>query len=267
MRISIININLSQSDLVIRDKIEDNTAPLEKLALIRKGLQIYETGKPKQKATDAKEHIYEADRKIDETYRKYLEGKDINPYRIDYKNRWLKYGENLASPRDPILFKGERILVRRIVGSTLISAYTDSDYVTSQLLQIVKPFEQADTKFLLGIINSKLMAFYFRKKYNRQDKTFPEIRVYELVTLPIKKLDNSKLPIKNGIEKYVNQLLLFNKELQTKTLPEKSEQLKHRIEHTEGKIDELVYRLYGLTEEEIGIIEGAVKKGNHDKII
>ena len=184
--LSIVNINLSQKDLVLRDKIEKNSEPLEKSALIKFGIKLYEVGKgtPKQKATDAEKHIFEANRKINKTYRRYLEGKDIHPYRIDYKNRWLKYGENLAAPRKPLLFEGERILVRRITGDTLISTYTDSDYVTSSLLHIVKPFEQADTKFLLGIINSKLLAFYFKKKYNRQDKTFPEIRIYELAALP-----------------------------------------------------------------------------------
>ncbi|MBS1765654.1 MAG: N-6 DNA methylase [Bacteroidetes bacterium] len=255
--LSIININLSQSDLILRDKIEENTEPLEKLGLIKFGIKLYETGKgnPKQKASDAKEHIFEADRKIDKTYRKYLEGKDINPYRIDYKNRWLKYGENLAAPRDPILFEGERILVRRIVGKTLISAYTDSDYVTSQLLQIVKPFEQADTKFLLGIINSKLLAFYFRKKYNRQDKTFPEIRIYELAALPIKKIDKAKQPLKNEIEKLVNQLLKLNQEITEVKLATQVSQLQGKIEFCEDRINQIVYQLYELTADEIKIVE------------
>ncbi len=254
--LSIININLSQSDLVIRNKIEENTEPLEKLGMIKFGIKLYETGKgkPKQKASDAKEHIFEADKKIDKTYRKYLEGKDINPFRIDYKNRWLKYGENLAAPRDPILFEGERILVRRIVGSTLISAYTDSDYVTSQLLQIVKPFEQADTKFLLGITNSKLLAFYFRKKYNRQDKTFPEIRIYELAALPIKKIDKAKQPLKNEIEKLVDQLLKLNEEKSETSLQTKISQLEGKIDYCESRINEIVYSLYGISKDEIKLI-------------
>ena len=256
--LSIININLSQSDLLLRDKIEENTEPLEKLGLIKFGIKLYETGKgnPKQKASDAKEHIFEADKKIDKTYRQYLEGKDINPYRIDYKNRWLKYGENLAAPRDPNLFEGERILVRRIVGSTLISAYTNSDYVTSQLLQIVKPFEQADTKFLLGIINSKLLAFYFRKKYNRQDKTFPEIRIYELASLPIKKVDKAKQPLKNEIEKLVTQLLQLNQQKAETKLATQVSQLQGKIEYCEERINKIVYSLYELTEAEIKIVEG-----------
>ena len=256
--LSIININLSQSDLLLREKIEANTQSLEKLALIKFGIKIYETGKgkPLQKANFPKDRVYESDLKIDDTYRPYLEGKDISPYSITYKNRWLKYGENLAAPRNPILFEGERILVRRIVGKTLISAFTKSDYVTSQLLQIVKPLDQSISKFLLGIINSKLMAYYFRKKYNRQDKTFPEIRIYELASLPIKHIDDTNKPLQCEIVKLVDQLLKLNEEKSEAKLHSKVSQLESKIDYCENRINEIVYQLYDITPEEQKIIEG-----------
>ena len=254
---SIININLSENDLILRNKIQTNTQSLESLALIKFGIKVYETGKgkPPQKPSFAKEKIYEADCQLDKTYRQYLEGKDINPYVIEYKNRWLKYGENLAAPRDPNLFIGERILVRRIVGKTLISAYTNSDFVTSQLLQIVKPFKQVETKYLLGILNSSLMAFYFRKKYNRQDKTFPEIRIYELCSLPIKNIDDSNGKIREEITRFVDELIWLKGEEKNLKLQTKLTQLYSKINYCENKINQLVYQLYELTEEEIKIVE------------
>ena len=256
--LNIININLSKVDLQLRSKIEVDCQSLDKFAQIKFGIKLYETGKgkPPQKPNFAKEKIYEADNKVDETYRPYLEGKDINPYVIEYKNRWLKYGENLAAPRDPNLFKGKRILIRRIVGKTLISAYTDENYVTSQLLQIVKPTIQEDTKFLLGVLNSKLIAFYFRKKYNRQDKTFPEIRIYELCSLPIKNIIASNKPIQIDIVKFVEKLLRFKEEQQSLKLQSKINQIQSKIEIYENKINQLVYQLYELREEEIKIVEG-----------
>ncbi len=186
--LKIINFNTNQVDANILRKIEADSKALSFFSVSRKGLQIYETGKgtPKQKAEDAKNTIFEADRQIDETYRPYLEGKDIDTYQLKYQNRWLKYGKNLAAPRAPELFEGKRLLVRRIVGKRLIATFIEGDFVTSQLLQIVKPFDESLAKYLLGILNSALIAFYFKKKYNRLDKTFPEIRVYELETLPIK---------------------------------------------------------------------------------
>ncbi len=52
-------------------------------------------------------------------------------------------------------------------------------------------------------------------------------------------------------------ILTFNKEKQQTALPEKLEQLQHRINHTDDKINKLVYELYGLTEEEIKIVENS----------
>ena len=46
----------------------------------------------------------------------------------------------------------------------------------------------------------------------------------------------------------------MNEELKEEKLPNRIEQIKQRIEYSEEKINELVYELYGLTEEEIKIV-------------
>jgi hypothetical protein len=185
----IFNVNLRTEDLAIRAKIEADASRVEDLADVRRGVMLYETGKgnPKQTPLDAKSCVYESDFQKDETWRKYLEGKDIQSYEIAYQGRWVKYGDNLAAKREPTLFEGERLLVRRIVGERLICAYTADDFVTSQLLHVVKPHDPATARFLLGVLGSTLMAWFFRKKFNRLDKTFPEIRIYELESLPVRR--------------------------------------------------------------------------------
>ncbi len=192
--LKIINFNLNQNDVALVEKLETGSKKLLDFAIVRKGIQIYETGKgtPPQKAEDAKNKIFESDFKVDDSYRPFLEGKDIETYQLRYQNRWLKYGKNLASPRDSVLFEGQRLVVRRIVGDRLIATFIEGDFTASQLLQTVKPFQPEISKYLLAILNSSLIAFYFRKKYNRLDKTFPEIRVYELESLPIKEITPEK---------------------------------------------------------------------------
>ena len=56
-------------------------------------------------------------------------------------------------------------------------------------------------------------------------------------------------------KKVNNNFLNLNKELQSTKLETQRQQLQRAIDHAENKIDELVYELYGLTEEEIGIVE------------
>ena len=256
--LSIININLSQTDLVLRDKIEERTEPLEKLALIKFGIKVYQTGKgqPKQSPKEALNKVFESKKQLTKEYLPYLKGKDINKYSYHWNGDWLHYGKHLAEPRYIDLFLGERILVRRIVGETLIATYINEELVTGQLLQIVKPFDESTTKFLLGIINSKLLAFYFRKKYNRQDKTFPEIRIYELASLPIKKIDKANQPLKNEIEKLVNQLLQLNQQKAETKLATQVSLLQGKIDYCEDRVNQIVYQLYELTEAEIKIVEG-----------
>jgi adenine-specific DNA-methyltransferase len=239
--LKVINVNLSQNDLLLRKKIEFNTSPLEQFANIKFGIKIYETGRgiPPQKKTDSSEKIFEADYQVDSSYRKYLEGKDVGTYQLIWRDRWLKYGLNLAAPRDPELFEGTRILVRRIVGERLIATLTETDYVTSQLLQIVKPYDESNGKWLLAILNSRLIAYYFRKKYNRLDKTFPEIRLYELASLPIKQVSSN-----DSLSEKVTQILTAKKQSPTAD-----------TSALESQIDALVYELYGLSQEEIKIIE------------
>lgn len=207
--LKIINFNLQENDFQIIKNIEKKSLLLKDFAEIKFGIKIYETGKgnPKQSAEDAKNKIFEANKQINETYRPYLEGKDIETYHLKYQNRWLKYGANLAAPRELRLFEGQRLLVRRIVGKRLIATWIEGDYVTSQLLQIVKPFEEKNAKYLLSILNSSLIAFYFKKKYNRLDKTFPEIRVYELENMPIVDATDAQ---KNILSNKADEMLRLN---------------------------------------------------------
>ena len=259
---NIFNINLRDVDVQVRQKIEINTVTLESLAEVKFGIKLYETGKgkPPQKALDARNHIYEANMRLDQSYRPYLEGKDINRYEINWKNRWLKYGQNLAAPRDPTLFEGARLLARRIVGTRLICSFTDSDYVTSQLLQIVKPYNDDQAKYLLGVLNSSLIAYYFRKMYNRQDKTFPEIRIYELRSLPIHTIDFSNPAEKTQHDKLValvDNMLELQKKYHDARMERDKELYERQIKIVDAQIDRLVYDLYGLSEEEVKVVEGS----------
>ena len=88
---------------------------------------------------------------------------------------------------------------------------------------------------------------------------FSEIGARQVRELPIPKIDFSNPAEKkkhDEIVKHVETMLELNKELQKSKPGEEQERLKQRITYTDKKIDALVYELYGLTEEEIKIVEG-----------
>ena len=56
----------------------------------------------------------------------------------------------------------------------------------------------------------------------------------------------------------VEQMLSLNKQLQTAKTDHEKTSLQRQIEFTDRQIDHLVYELYGLTEDDIKIVEGKV---------
>jgi hypothetical protein len=99
--------------------------------------------------------------------------------------------------RKQILFEGERILLRRIIGKGyLIAQFIDGKYCNNSILHTIKlKSEIYDSKYVLGILNSKLIGCFFIQKYARDEKTFPEIRIHELGMLPIKRFKNQSILI------------------------------------------------------------------------
>ncbi len=55
---------------------------------------------------------------------------------------------------------------------------------------------------------------------------------------------------------FVESLLVMHKQFAASRLPDEKERLQRQIQSTDRQIDKLVYELYGLTEEEIKIVEG-----------
>ncbi len=263
-KMKIINVNLTEVDIFIREHIEDKCMPLGSLAKIKFGIKRYETGKgiPPQKPSDAKMRVFEAEKQLDSTYRPYLTGKNVKRYTCNWSGKWLKYGVHLAAPRKPNLFKGKRLVFRRIMGVRFMGTIIDGDFVTSQMLQIVKPNDKSMAHYILGIINSTLMAYFFLKKFNRQDVTFPEVRIYELKSLPIRLMDSSSRKSVNSygaISKLVERMLDLHKRLPVAVGSDKA-QIEQLIARTDREIDRLVYELYDLTDDEIAIVEEAVKR-------
>jgi len=109
-----------------------------------------------------------------------------------------------------------------------------------------------DDKFLLAILNSNLIKFFYsRITSSIQGGYLRFIRQY-LEKIPIPQ--TSELA-KNQIIQIISNLLSLNKELSSAILDTQRQQIQRTIDYSEKKIDELVYQLYGLSEEEIGIIE------------
>ena len=102
-----------------------------------------------------------------------------------------------------------------------------------------------------------LFDFIYTNKINTK-KIFPRILIENLQKLPIKTIDFSnkkEAQAHDQIVKSVEQLLQLNRDLQEATLQTGKDQIQNKIDYHEDKINNLVYQLYDLTEEEINLIK------------
>lgn len=148
-------------------------------------------------------------------------------------------------PRQSQNFKDEKILIRKITSKRLIAHYIPYTSYCNTLLFILKlklGTAKIPYRALLGIINSNLIGWYFRKKFQiNSDDTFPQIMIRDILQFPIPNFENATI---DKIETSVASIIADRKSgSNTKIL--------------EAEIDQLVYELYNLTEEEIGLIEAS----------
>lgn len=129
--------------------------------------------------------------------------------------------------------------------------YTEEPYYGSRALNFIKT-ERINLKYLTGILNSKLSFFWLKNK-GKQLGDLLQVDKGPLLEIPVCIGDKEQ---QKQIVILVDKMISFNKELQgTLTHSNEWESIKSEIEKTDKKIDEGVYKIYGLTEEEIKIIE------------
>ena len=124
----------------------------------------------------------------------------------------------------------------------------------------MNPEEEHNVKYILGVLNSKLISFWFVNIFGKlQRKIFPQFKIKELSQFPIPVIKFSDPKDKARHDRMVSlvqTILDLNNQLaKAKTSHEKTA-LKRQIDTTDQQIDNLVYELYHLTDKEITIVEG-----------
>jgi len=118
------------------------------------------------------------------------------------------------------------------------------------------------TKFILGLINSRLLNWLYINKFTNESTLTVNLSKTYLSQLPIRTI-NFADPVDKAhhdrMVALVTQMLELNKKLQDATLDHEKTLLSRQVEAADGAIDKLVYELYGLTSEEIAIVEGSGK--------
>ncbi|MFH1175268.1 MAG: N-6 DNA methylase [bacterium] len=156
----------------------------------------------------------------------------------------------LHRPREERFFKGQTIFLLR---KTMYPAFTYVEfpcYVTRAFLAI-KP-EKINLKYLTALLNSNLIYFWLKNKGKKQGEQL-QIDKEPLLEIPLFKAEESEQEkIGLMVDKIMMKTAEFNKTSQN---TDKWHLLKAEIEKLNREIDGAIYKFYGLTTEEIKIIE------------
>jgi len=258
------NIFTSQNETAILTKIESAGIPLLNLCDFTLGITPYDKYKGHTQKQIA-ERVFHTNKKENKTCKPLLAGGDVSRYFLEWNGKeWLKYGSWLGAPRQERFFIQPRILVRQIISGDPLRIYatmTPEEYCNTQSIFniIAQNMTQEDIKYFLAILNSRLMNFYHAKRYLDKSKViFQKILIQNAKQFPIHKINFNNVSEKklhDNLVALVDIMLDINKKIHSAKGSEK-EQIQRQIDKTDKEIDEIVYKLYGITEEERKIIEG-----------
>ena len=307
--------------LKVKQKSEINVYKLEDLCLVAYGVRVNsKTDKNKPK------NYYVHGENIN-NYKKFIEGKDINRY-SHIQTAWLNYQpKEHYNSMFPELFENQKLFFINVVSDRIrfsfdsqnlynshtvvncvkIDKLTSSNHISARRIienKNLNEIENYDIKYILTILNSNLLNWYFlnflseglhfypddakclpikklekqkqqpfvekadlmlslNKELQEQSQKFQRTiqRKFELEELPKKLQDWYKLPyaefIKELAKKKVKLSLSQEAEWEDYFMQEskKALELKATIDATDKAIDAMVYELYGLTPEEVEIVE------------
>ena len=296
---------------LINERIEISALPIiSKLNKFKRLGEFYEV---KNGIKVRKELLF--DEQPDDSYKPFLLGRNINPYITSFGGVYVHYlpsNEKLYTNqafRTPDIFEREKLLVRQILGKRIITTYDSDHYYSDQTTYLISAGTQTNLKFLLCLLNSKLLYFYFSNTFSDSKVTFPKVKRSQLLELPISvpsdvnSFDNNANQLKELSNQLQDLSQLVVELLQSKfDLPKPSKKLQDwpsldfkgflaelkkakvpalgleeeaewmnyfnkkkaeanalqsEIDKIDKEIDSMVYQLYGLTPEEIAIVENA----------
>jgi len=176
-------------------------------------------------------------------------------------DRWVEFGPKMKErPKEFFWFEGTRILLRRLVNrrQRLMAMLVTETFITNKNLYSILPRDDAlDPRIILAVLNSKLISYLYLKQVSQATKDdFPQVTIRDTRALPFPSA--SRVSNHSGqLVALVERMLALHQKLAAATIPADKELYQRQIVATDRQIDALVYGLYGLTEEEIAIVEGA----------
>ena len=256
------DVNASNSIFRLLEKIDERSYKIGNLCYINYGAQVSSKRKGDFSKGDVVSKLQNGNAK------KFIEGKDVHRWHVGYRGLWLDYRETeMYGARFSELFENEKIVIRKISDRKhqIAASIDDNNYYTDDGCVIAIPYNRLKEKFnenkmfgykikiekysleyLLSQLLNKVSTFYFKNKFSTESLQGETSHTYPKSV--------RELPVYKATEQEVINL----SELVIQIITTKESDPTADTIALEAEIDQLVYELYGLTEDEIRIVEEAV---------
>lgn len=237
------NILLNEDNAKIIDKIETISVKLFTIANINRGLITGDRDK------------YFSNEKVNNKYVPIFAGGDVFRYFSNTISEYVLFERPSTAGGcwdKAVHFADNKILIRQI-GFEPTATFIDEPIAVTGNIFTIMSNSANNNKFILGILNSKLIKFYWQLMFSDFKNSFPQVTIFSLNQLPIVKTntENQKKMIQ-----LVEQMLKAKNKLNTVKIDKDKTYYKRRCYELDQQIDNLVYELYGLIDNDIRIVEG-----------
>lgn len=260
------NPRIGEKDVQLITKIGKNRTQLANIVEITQGLTLYRRSTliekfGKKKAEEiVTRRLFHSDHKKNKTFKKELLGEDVQRFFVKWNGEsWVSYGPWLAHAVDERFFHGPRLIVQKLrnpmLKQRLVVGYLDDKetYSAGVLLNaVIRPSQKYSLYFLMGILNSKLINYWYRKTI-----LDVSIRVFDLekVPIPIINFNDEGISKHKNLETAVNQIVDVREKIEGADTDKDKNFLKRRFEELNADIDRQIYSLYGIDKSELELIE------------
>lgn len=165
----------------------------------------------------------------------------------------------LHRSRDENIFLKPKKIIGVITEDELIVALDENRLFPTDGCYLFSLKDLEETNYLLALLNSRLFVFIYRLISLEEGRPLAQVKPTIINKLPIRTIDFKNLSEKAAHDKLVSlvdRMLDLNKKKNTLPPSAVREKIEREIAVTDEKIDDIVYGLYGITEEERKIIEG-----------
>lgn len=187
--------------------------------------------------------VFVSNAKLDDNYMPVIDGTNIKRYALAPHTEYVNFTpEAIKSGGNPNVYSCDRIVIRQIGIYPEGCICPSGLYTLNTIYNLYLWNNKLSLEYLLGLINSTLLHYYWILTYSDSKKTFPKIKKAPLDSMPI--VDSQDKRIKNKIVSLVTDILTIKR-----TNPNAN------TTSDEQEIDRLVYKLYGLTYDEVKIVD------------